>query len=455
MAKVAQSESMKLLQQAFSVLNLETVTAQVETLSPTAKARNALELLVNSSQDNIADVLPENMRDFATDLFDWARKGSEQSKVTRPLIRAITEVLTTEGKYPQAVEGIAFAVAAAPLLDPDSLTTLVKASVTVETAYAPERYTLQLSTLMEQAFSRYPVPRRLRMLLTMWEEQHDGRWWDMTAGGERAAEPEAPTRYTQKQMVDLFLKSELPCDVHTVQQFRKVRKNDDIVFFLNDYLDKFNDGVLVHPDVSVLASNLDWLPVNVRPETPSTTLLRALVKWRGLLSEVDAERSAWPAKPAKFSDLFPAVRLVDGNTFPLPLEAFRLDGYPLGTTGLSLRLVQNAPMLDANRTYMGNCTWSYKGQMEKGSYALFQILRPGSSEPLYNAAVTHSAQGWRMGEINSRFNAGQVPDAVRSAFREVPKILGDPITEEALEGAKTRTRAVRKNKGILPVGYRL
>lgn len=452
------SNNTQLLQQAMKMLNRSSEISATTELTPAGKCRNALELLANSTPENISETLPENMREFTEHIFDWDTSPGEQSKVTRPLIRLVSEILKTSGKYHQAVEGIAFAAAAAPLLDPNSVVELVKESITVDTAFAPERYTLQFSTALQKALGRYNNARRLKLLQSFWKEMHQGRWWDMTAGirVQNVAGQVEEANVSQQELVPRFLAGNLPYTTKIMKDFTKLSEDARIVQFLEEYLAKFNAGVLVDPDITVFASGLAWLPVNKRPESPGATLVRSLVKWREIAEEhlQDKKVSSYPKKPTSFTELFPDIRLVDGDMFPLPLCMYKIDGMQLPQTNHILRLVKNSPELAQNRDYMGNCTWSYRGRMQDGKYALFQILDAGTGKILYNAAGVSAAGGsWKPGEINSRYNRGNVPHNVRESFKNVVSQLRDENTEfvNAVKGSKKTS----KKSSTLRVGYRV
>lgn len=436
-------DNLALLKTAMQVLNrdADTVEAAATTTSPVAKSRKALEFLTFLNEKKVAELLPENMRDFTADLFDWDTKPGEQSKVTRPLIRAVTEVLNTDGKYAQAVEGIAFAVAATPLLDANSIIELVKDSITVDTAFAPERYTIQLTTNMRRVLGGYNNARRLVLLRSLWKQQHEGRWWDIADGGNEVAaqlDEDPYAENTDDEIIEMFVNGSLPVNAYSLNRVKALGEDDRIMAFLEKYMEDFTSGKQIDPDASVLASGLSWLRVFRRAEAPTSSIIRSLANWLDMLEEDENNSYSLPKKPKRFSDLFPGGALVSAGTFPLPVMAFAADGAQLGMTGFYLRLVKNEPMLSANRRYMSNCTYSYKSGMEKGSYVLFQIIKNGESDPTYNASASQRGSNgkWSVGEINSRFNGGNVPDNIRSEFKKFAEIMSGDLQKVPSKDAK-------------------
>jgi hypothetical protein len=194
------------------------------------------------------------------------------------------------------------------------------------------------------------------------------------------------------------------------------------------YVQRANNGDDVDVDLSVLAASLSWLPILDRPESPIAPLINTLRRVREALGE----HYQAPAKPKRFRELFPDVRLYgDRMSFPYHQEILFTDGIVGG--GVRFELIKTPAELQENRTFMGNCTWTYKERMEKGTHAIYRLHEGGE---VYNAAMSASNGSWRVGEINSRFNRGNVPQSVRRVFEAFVRGLSADSAEAAQETAQ-------------------
>lgn len=382
---------------------------------PTAKTRSALDLLTNSSLDYLLSN-EVNLRELAQNLFNW----SETPKATKNVMRELNVALQTPEKYAHAIELTAYIVALVPLLEPDRLARLFNAIKEVDTCYAPARYTLQLSSKLSQLLNKYPEDRREKLAYSLWVEAHQGRWWDLTAG--ETNQPVAPAvneveveEISDEDFIKLFMERNLVWSTHIAAQARKIAYDVRIVETLDGYNNDLLDGKHVDPDLAVIASNISWLEPLQRPESPIGHFVDTLLN---LVNQLDY---VLPEKPKTFSEMFPNIRMYGGATFPFPNSILSQNGRVLNNS-IRLELVSNATALADNRTEMGNCTYSYKGRMEKGEYVLFRVHSGGH---VYNGSLilTGNERRWRLGELNSRFNRGNVPANVRATFEEFIRTL--------------------------------
>ena len=83
-----------------------------------------------------------------------------------------------------------------------------------------------------------------------------------------------------------------------------------------------------------------------------------------------------------------------------------------GLTGSDTQVCWNADLLKRNANHMGNCTFSYLSRCQQGTTAILRVAYAGTD---YNVAVNIAQNGYTLGEINSRFNAGNVPTEVSDA----------------------------------------
>jgi hypothetical protein len=402
------NESLLAIRNALSLVGVEQNSEhKTANVVPTSKTRSAIDLLADSSPEKMLDH-QVNLREVASGLFNWSGK----TRTTKSVIRALNVALTTPGKYHHAVELSAYISALSPMMEPDRIARLFTALNEVETAYSPARYTLQLSHKLSKILSEFNEDRRERLAYSLWVEAHKGRWWDLTAGEQQEApavdeaEPAKEELMPRKELIELFTNFKLPWNTSNVYQISKLPENEEIREALQNYNNSLLKGKIVDPDIALLASYIPWLEIDERPESPIGSLLDNLIM---LKNEIDFD---FPEKPKSFAALFPNITFYGGANFPFPNSILVNDGKNL-TKDAKLEVVKTATDLAANRTYMGNCTWSYKSRMEQGHYVLFRVHHNGE---IYNGSLTLNNNRWRLGEINSRFNRGQVPNEIRSAF---------------------------------------
>ncbi len=340
------------------------------------------------------------------------------------MIRALSETLQTPGKYSHAVELIAYISALVPLLEPDRLARLFNAINDVDTAFAPAKYTLQLSHRLQWLLERYPEERRERLAYSLWIESHRGRWWDLTAGPNNAVVAVDPEPIDDQVLLELLKEMKLPWNPNTADYFSKMPENEVVREVLYRYNNLLLKGRIVDPDIAVLVSHISWLAPLERPESPVGGLLETI---KNIHDELNYEM---PKKPQTFSALFPDIKLYGGARFPFPNNILATDGVEL-TKGVKMELVADATMLADNKTYMGNCTWSYKKNMENGSYVLYRIH---DGDNIYNGSMTLNKNTWMLREINSRFNRGNVPKHIQNSFTDfITKIPAFKVDNEILK----------------------
>ena len=357
-------------------------------------------------------------------------------------------------------------------LDPDRLGKVIASAPNVETAFAPERYTLGLTGALRKVLIRYPAARRETLLIDLWSVAHRGRWWDLTSGvaqvvtnTEKNRRGKQAVAWNEEQveinehlenllkgrkkgtveadevLTKALLEGKLVYDDSTVNLVRNLRPSHRLIEGLEELAANHRAGHLLDPDVMLLASYIPWLSPAQRPESPITWLVKTLVASLTDRETGEIKVDVLPNKPKKWVELYPPAELTG---FPFPAGVYKLHN----TTLPSLRdcrveVVRNPAELAANRDYMGNCTWSYKGSMEAGTYVLFKLWQEGHC---YNASATADGNTWHLREINSRNNRGGVPDDIRNAFVALcgqlpPKI--DPTQAAAVREERTHIGTIR------------
>jgi hypothetical protein len=161
-------------------------------------------------------------------------------------------------------------------------------------------------------------------------------------------------------------------------------------------------------DHRVLASHLPFLKPGERPESPIATMVALLLTTHGGPGVFDF--AEMPEDPADWSELYPSA---SREPFKVPSVFREIHGQRMpGLAGQDINLMLNADKLKKNGDYMGNCTFSYRNRCEAGTCVIGRLLFEGTE---YNYSMNLANGQWAPGEVNSRFNAGGVPDGVREA----------------------------------------
>lgn len=398
-------------------------------LMPTAKARHVMERLINGSPSDFEGV---PLRPLVKDLFDWDGKNH----TNKPLIRAFDEAISTKGTYPQAVEMLGFLSASAPLLEADQIARILAKAKDTKTAFAPTLYTLNFSQRVKEAFEYLSSERRERILSSMWDTIHNGRWWNTTAaigrevaqGNEEEVSPAKLMKIFESyiksvenkdeenqslQILDEALWSEKAQD--DFAKHIKTKLSKDIALLSENFRKQLVQGKSINPDVAIYLSAVPWLAPNQRPESPISGMLRVL---NSIYGDKDLDLKK-PKKPNSFQDYFENTGLdiaslgqIDYLFDPNVIRSMEnIEFMP----NFKLKLIANKAKLRENAKHMGNCTLTYESNMDKGEYALFYAT---DGKDHYNLAISLSGNKWSVREVNSRFNRG-VDQKVKDAFKKV------------------------------------
>lgn len=171
------------------------------------------------------------------------------------------------------------------------------------------------------------------------------------------------------------------------------------------------------PDVPVLLSYVPGLLPDDRAESPIPELINMLM---GTLTD-----RKLPEKPDDWAELYP---IASRDGFPIPAEVLALHrGEAPGLDGSRMMIMRNPDALQRNAQHMGNCTYSYRARAEAGTSFIGHLTYDNGE---YNFAIAADQpmgaeeRRWRLGEVNSRFNAGNVPREVRDALAAIMATLG-------------------------------
>lgn len=405
---------------------------------PSAKARIAIDTFAGSATYVEFNERRLNTKQLLGDALSWHGTNRLTKVVNKAVLGAMSSIHEPTGisNYPQGVEMLSYLMLCAPMLEPDRLARIAALAAETPNAYRPIRYMVAPTAQLQKVLARYPDNRKEELLASLWVTAHDGRWWNSTAGaapGTRRRRRHEDDRTDEEraaieeQIAAVFKWGIVP-SAHTVSDAfssRLLTFSDDAAQVLGgmSLLTQADHRELTyhvnHPDadVPVLLSYIRQLTPDERPESPIPMLVDTLLT---SLGDDLTEDGALPDRPESWAELYPAV---SRESFPMPEQLTGLDRTAVpGLAGSTVVMMRNAALLRANATHMGNCTFSYRQQSERGT-AFIGRLEWRTTE--YNFAVhnrTADLDGpplWTLGEVNSRFNRGAVPAEVNRGLQEL------------------------------------
>lgn len=422
-------------------------TAGSTPLLPTARVRPALDVLAGAGTVEALTAARVDLKALVRDACNW--ESSSGPKATGAVVKALGAVITgtdSEGRstYPQAIEMISFASVVAPLLEPDRLVRLIAEAASVKTAYAPLRYTAALYRQLQILLGGFPPQRREQLLISLWHSAHNGRWWDDIGGDAPKHGRRAGRRRKADEELDA-LREAHEAQLQLVFGGHRAAPPARLV------IDALASGALVYSpmataalqstvatadelaelgraarasldaDVAVLVSHVPGIAPDLRPESPIPAMVTALIDSLGDLDEDGAGLAEHlPAKPKTWGELYPKASL---KRFPMSAEVRALEGTVLPGTGQPgqpasavIELIRTPHSLKLNGDEMGNCTFTYRSNCEKGEMVIGRIYQSGH---VYNFSIVPDRGAWRLREINSRSNLGNVPAELREGITAI------------------------------------
>ncbi len=393
---------------------------------PTAAARRFIDYAVLSTPEALAAEFP-NLKDPLRDVTDWTRP--KFTKATKAVIRALGPVFTGSNQYgstyPQAVEMLGYLSIIAPMLEPDRLARIAAAAATTNSAFEPVLFPIGPLGQLRLLLNRFSEQRREELLLSLWNAAHDGRWWYHADGTppqhrNRRIPPEAVTAARQ-QLEEATADGSLTLPVITrAMRFRALGYSDELRAHVrhlpeptalerHDFVLALNE--IDDEDYRILAANIPFLTPAERPASPIPTMLAILVTALGGPS--NEPQWEFVEDPAEWDDLYPAA---SRQAFPYPPLFRQLRGQTMPGLACEIQIMRNPDELKRNGDFMGNCTFSYVQRCIDGSNAIGRTEYGGVE---YNFALVVRDGRWTPGEINSRFNRGNVPDVIRDSVRRL------------------------------------
>ena len=178
------------------------------------------------------------------------------------------------------------------------------------------------------------------------------------------------------------------------------------------------------------------------PDHPIVAHLREML----VVTAAERPEDIWPDQPKTLLDLpgrdaLPwsiddAARRLDGTVVTCPAPRSVATGpdssadQALPDSAFTLRVLDSSRKLTTNANYMGNCTAGYASFVASGDIVI-AALDDASGRTKYNVSFRPVGDGtWHIGEINSRFNEGNVPDEVQRACEQLAESLVSEGTQE-------------------------
>lgn len=394
---------------------------------PTAVARRAIEGFSSFGDYDAYNATWPNLKAMLTDALNWHGEPRATKAVTKALTRAMNADLDGHTTYAAAIEMISFLSLCAPLVEPDRLARIAERAAHTRNAYRPMRFLVKPAAQLKAALEPYTEARREQLLISLWDLSHDGHWWRHTTGGqdalanrqrERRLVTAAERRVIAQQMAELVGTGNVPTVESLTEAFRArcltqstaVRDAIATMRMANRHERLALASFATDPDADVrsLLSCVRELQPDERPESPIETMIDMLARAREDMTDVAAAE-----RPETWSDLYPEEST---QSFPMGAALRRAFKDWVPFPGAEVFLIKNAAALRRNGDHMGNCTYTYVKYCQDGRTFIGYMV---TAEGDYNFAIDAHGDGtYSVGEINSRFNRGHVPEHVSAAIQQ-------------------------------------
>lgn len=402
---------------------------------PTAIARRIIDGFAQATTPEEAAETCGSLKVALRDVLNW--NNPKFSKSTKAVARSVGELFSAtnakgEPLYCQAVEMVSFLSVISPLLEPDRLARIADHALTTESAFGPTLYAIGPSGQLKKLLACYNEDRREKLLISLWDSIHDGRWWNHTSPlannpngrNKRQSQQRKEEREAIAAQIRELINEHGECTIELLTQAVQTRTlsySDPAADLMRRILPDtprshrlFVESLRASDDEDhrVLASHISALRANERPESPLPHMVALLLAVRGGPAEFDP--AEMPTDPETWEDLYPEASL---DAFPLAAAVRALQGATLpGLEEVRISVLRNANLLKLNSDYMGNCTGSYNLYCLRGERVVFFSSYNGGE---YNYAFYREGPHYRVGEVNSRFNRGNVPPEFRLAVENL------------------------------------
>ena len=427
---------------ALCLVGKPTETAEVAlsgAVLPTAKARQAVDTLAIAGSPEGFDERGLDLKGLLGGALNW--DDPKFTRATKAVTRTFGQILSgtnskDESTYAAGVEMLSFLAGVAPLLEPDRLDRIAQYALDAQVAYGHLKYLTGFSGQLKLMLSGYQEARREELIIDLWNCVHAGRWWDHTTGDRfvrndghrlttgsrrRAMDMDEEQRNVVTRQVQELLdgRGEPTAELLArAVRSRSLSYTQDMADLMSRIVEPDKNGRQVlldalassdDEDHRVLAAHIPWLKAVERPECPAAIMTSVLLTVLGGPAEFRFA-AALPSHPQGWDELYPEA---SREAFPIPEPLRSMQGKRLpGLTGSDTQVCWNADLLKRNANHMGNCTFSYLSRCQQGTTAILRVAYAGTD---YNVAVNIAQNGYTLGEINSRFNAGNVPTEVSDA----------------------------------------
>jgi hypothetical protein len=402
---------------------------------PSAIARRVIDAFAQATTPEEAAEACGSLKVALRDVLNW--KNPKFSKSTKAVARSVGELFTAKNAkgdslYCQAVEMVSFMSVIAPLLEPDRLARIADHAVTTRSAYGPTLYAIGPSGQLAKLLACYNEDRREKLLISLWDSIHDGRWWEHTSPlannpngrNKRQSQQKREEREAVAAQIRALINEHGECTIELLTkavQTRTLSYSDPAAALMDRILPDtprahrfFVEALRASDDEDhrVLASHITALRANERPESPLSHMVALLLAVRGGPAEFDP--TEMPPDPETWEELYPEASM---DAFPLAPAVRALQGATLpGLAEVRITVLRNANLLKLNSEFMGNCTGSYHLRCQNAERVVFFSAYNGME---YNYAFSRVGHNYGVGEVNSRFNRGNVPPEFRLAVENL------------------------------------
>lgn len=404
-----------------------------------AAAHANLNLLAGQEDEPAAQAARLPIGPLVKSTINWSGENRSSKTVVKSVIAEMTGT-NADGtsRWPNAIATLSYAAIWAPYLQPDRLARVIDSTVGQRAAYAPIRNIELTSKRLGDIIGRYNEDRREKLAITLFHDAHHGRWWDHTfavgafaaqraqAAGNGArgqlAELLGQGRPTPEQILDIVTNHQVVWDRRLADAVGAIHPKGTVAKQLARVaFDRDCDG-----DTAVILAHLAGLRPEQRPAPSVPQMIESL--WRYTCDPaVDAAgQYEMPDRPDEWADLYPEAST---SRYPFPRALLALHGTvievgaPVGEAHISV--LRNDVELQRNGSAgeMANCTFGYNTRCANGEAAMLHVHCPQATgrHHEFNIALMRrsNTDSWRVGEVNSKANQGNVPPELVEAFRQI------------------------------------
>ena len=337
------------------------------------------------------------------------RANVQQTMLNRRFFDATTEAM--EADYDSAIEALTVAAAIGSLLEPDQIADFMLSTIGSKQTWKPVMSPANIYSATHNVFDIVEdTGKRLKLVQSMWDIAHTGRWWDKTSGDFYGgtslkyldlADPE-PVEPAEEYTAATLKTALQNGTAHYIDQAIAVARKMRIPETDYARIHRISNGRVRTIDPMLLISHMDISSL-YKPVTPVNDLC-------GILNERSAEQDlteGWKEADS-WEGLFPPDV---GTGFEISNRIMKLNGIVID--GHHFQVITTAADLRRNANQMGNCTYGRLGGLRDGNSTMWRIYHNGR---LFNAQTGAGNRGTREIQGSSKNGGYGIPAETRDTW---------------------------------------